>query len=283
MARMSTLLSEIDLIGMQPARVSAGEVTYPPGGRLGPRWQHDVELVLVHSGSARITVDDDAPFALHQGSVALLLPGHREYFEFDARTDTHHSWVQLGVTGTVPAEIASAPRVLPASTALTELVRASALPATADALAASLAAAAIWRYVGDARSPGDAPADAVELARRHLDRHLADVELSLDGLASTALVTPAHLVRRFRAELGVTPMAYLWERRVAVAVDLLQSTGLPIKEVALRTGFRSVYHFSRRVKAHAGVPPTEVRARQSSSSADASRSVAAPSRSVTRT
>ena len=96
-------------------------------------------------------------------------------------------------------------------------------------------------------------------------------------------MSPAHLVRRFRAELGTTPMAYLWERRVAVAVDLLQSTGLPIKEVAARTGFRSVYHFSRRVKAQAGVPPTEVRARQSSSSADASRLVAAASRSVTRT
>ena len=69
----------------------------------------------------------------------------------------------------------------------------------------------------------------------------------------------------------------------AVAVDLLESTGLSIKEVAARTGFRSVYHFSRRVKAQAGVPPTEVRERQSSSSAASSRSVAAPSRSVTRT
>lgn len=95
-------------------------------------------------------------------------------------------------------------------------------------------------------------------------------------------MSSARLVRRFRAELGTTPMAYLWERRVAVAVDLPGSTGLPLKEVAARTGFRSVYHFSRRVKAQAGVPPTEVR-RQSSSSAATSRSVAAPSRSVTRT
>jgi transcriptional regulator GlxA family with amidase domain len=169
----------------------------------------------------------------------------------------------------VPAEIASAPRVLPASTALTELVRASALPATADALAASLAAAAIWRYVGDARSPGDAPADAVELARRHLDRHLADVELSLDGLASTALVTPAHLVRRFRAELGVTPMAYLWQRRVAAGIELLRNTGLPVGEVARRSGFRSVYHFSRRVKEATGMAPTEVRRRGWSQTAPA--------------
>jgi transcriptional regulator GlxA family with amidase domain len=94
-------------------------------------------------------------------------------------------------------------------------------------------------------------------------------------------------VRRFRAELGTTPIAYLWERRVALGIDLLRSTGLPVQAVATRAGFRSVYHFSRRVKAHAGSSPTAIRAAvwagQSSSSAATSRSVAAPSRSVTRT
>ena len=263
---MCRQLSEIDLIGMRAVRVSAGEVTYPPGGRLGPRWQHDVELVLMHSGSARITVDDEAPFALQSGFVALLLPGHREYFEFGAREETKHSWVQLGVTGRVPAMVARAPRTLATSGALTRMVHEAVSAAreplgSHDGLAASLVAAAIWRYVGDSRSPGDAPADAVELARRHVDRHLADVELTLDCLASTAYVTPAHLVRRFRAELGVTPMAYLWQRRVAAGLELLTNTGLPVGEIARRSGFRSVYHFSRRVKEATGMPPTEVRRR----------------------
>src|ERR687887_338603 len=54
MATMRALLSEIDL-------VSAGEVVYPPGGRLGPRWQRDVQLVLVHEGSARVAIDGSPP------------------------------------------------------------------------------------------------------------------------------------------------------------------------------------------------------------------------------
>ena len=278
---MSTLLSEIDLVGLRAVRLSAGEVTYPPGGRLGPRWQRDVELVLVHSGSARITVDDDPPFVLERGSVALLLPEHREYFEFDAHEETHHSWVQVGLGGSPPTEIARAPRVLTASSALTELVREAASaagallapeaePAGSPAaeqtsrapgaqLAASLAVAAIWRYVADARSGGDGPMGTVELARRHLDLHLADVDLTLHGVAATVHVTPAHLVRRFRAELGVTPMAYLWRRRVAAGIELLTSTGLPVGEIARRTGFRSVFHFSRRVKEATGMAPTRVR------------------------
>jgi AraC-like DNA-binding protein len=262
MATICALLSQID----PRARVSVGEVVYPPAGRLGPRWQHDVELVLVHAGSARIAVDDDPPFVLLPGFVALLLPGHRELFEFDAREDTHHSWVQLNIEEPVVREVALALRVLPASAALTELVHGAVSAvrsplATGEQVAASLAAAAIWRYVGEAGSPAEGHSDAVGLARAHLNRHLSDPELSLERVAAAAHVTPAHLARRFRAELGATPMAYLWRRRVDAGVDLLTSTGLSVGEIARRVGFRSVYHFSRRVKQATGLPPTELRRR----------------------
>src|SRR5919201_3227679 len=106
MATMCALLSEIDPGNqLRPVRISVGEVTYPPGGRLGPRWQHDIELVLVHSGSARIVVDDDPPAVLRPETVGLLVPGHRESFDFDAHDETHHSWVQLGVAGSAPDAI----------------------------------------------------------------------------------------------------------------------------------------------------------------------------------
>src|SRR5688572_16368736 len=113
MATMRELLSEID-----PDRVSVGEVTYPPGGRLGPRWQDDVQLVLVHSGSARIAVDDREPVTHAVGTVALLLPGHREHFAFAADEPTHHSWIQAHL----PTAPQGLPGALPISPALADLV-----------------------------------------------------------------------------------------------------------------------------------------------------------------
>jgi AraC-like DNA-binding protein len=263
MATMCTLLSEIDL---RPVRISVGEVVYPPGGRLGPRWQHDVELVLVHTGSARIAVDDDPPLVLLPESVALLLPGHRESFEFDSGEHTHHSWVQLRLEGSVPEEVEHAPRVQPASTALTGLVReavsvARTPLATAEQVAASLAEGAVWRYVGESDAHAGGRAGTAELARRQLDLHLADPDINLERVAAAVHVTPAHLVRRFRLELGTTPMAYLWQSRVAAGIDQLTNTGLPVGEIARRCGFKTVYHFSRRVKQATGLPPTEVRRR----------------------
>lgn len=253
MATMHTVLSEID------QRLSVGAVVYPPGGRLGPRRQFDVQLVLLHAGTVRIEVDGTERALLRPGWTALLLPGHVERFAFDPRGPTRHSWVQARIAAT---PFSALPPAQPTSAALAELVRQAVAAAKAPPgpLLHALAAAALWRYAADAESRLPGASDAVPRARAAIHDRLGDPELDLAQIAAAAHVSPAHLVRRFRAELGTTPIAYLWERRVALAVDLLRSTGLPLKEVAARTGFRSVYHFSRRVKAQAGVPPTDVRA-----------------------
>ena len=72
-------------------------------------------------------------------------------------------------------------------------------------------------------------------------------------------MTPAHLIRSFRAEHGTTPMAYLWERRAALGADLLANTGLPIVTVAARCGFKTAHHFSRRIRQATGLPPAALR------------------------
>jgi AraC family transcriptional regulator len=258
MARMGLVLSDVDL-------VSAGEVVYPPGGRLGPRWQEDVQLVLVHSGTARIAIDDEAPATVNAGWVRLLLPGHRERFAFADDEPTRHSWLQLRVPDP-PAQLAGLPVALPASTALTELAHEAVSVArsplmTAEHVARALAVAAVWRYIGEAESTVRGTGDAVATARAFLHAHVGDPDVDLRAVAAAAHVTPAHLVRRFRAELGITPMAYLWQRRVAIGIDLLTQTGLPVGAIAAQTGFKTVYHFSRRVKQHTGAPPTAIRLR----------------------
>lgn len=106
------------------------------------------------------------------------------------------------------------------------------------------------------------PSTPVERARGFIHDRLPDADVDLRAIAAAAHVTPVHLVRRFRAELGTTPVAYLWRQRVATGIELLTSTGLPVSEIASRAGFRSVYHFSRRVKNHTGAAPTQLRRRR---------------------
>ena len=256
---MRDLLPEID-------HVSVGTVTYPPGGTLGPRTQSDLQLVLVHAGSARVWVDG-APCRLAAGQVGLLLPGHRERFAFDERVPTRHSWVQAhvrAVPAALYARLRAQPTALPLSPALDALAReavattAAALP-TSPAVVAHLAAAALWRYVGEAERRRPERARPVDDAQRLIHARLGDPALTVEAIAEAVHVTPAHLIRSFRAEHGVTPKAYLWERRVALALDLLAHTGLPLAAVAERCGFRTAHHFSRRVKRATGLPPAALR------------------------
>jgi AraC family transcriptional regulator len=248
-----------------PAEVSVGEVTYPPGGTLGPRWQRDVQLVLVHEGAASITIGDAPRPVLRAGSVALLLPGHRETFAFAPDRPTRHAWLQ----GHVPAlpdelveRLARLPPALPTSTALAALARSAVdLRATPGPLLHALVVAALWRYVTDGERQLVTRPGFVEQAREHLHAHLHDPELDLATLAGACHVSAAHLARTFRRELGVTPIAYLWEQRVAAGIDLVAHTGLPVGTIADRCGFKTVYHFSRRVKRATGSAPTELRRR----------------------
>jgi AraC-like DNA-binding protein len=253
---------------LRPSRVSAGQVVYPSGGRLGPRRQHDFGLLLVHSGSATVTVDGVAQKPLTQGSVGLLLPGQREEISFAASVSTRHSWVSARLAAPPPelvATFASLPSAITASRALAVIVRevvatARDQRAAAPALLGALAQAALWRYMSDAKSGAAHPGHgAVDRARLYIDAHVGDPSLDLSRVAAAVEVTAPHLVRRFKSELGITPMAYLWERRTTAAIDLLTHTGLSVGEIAARTGFKSVFHFSRKIREHAGQAPTEVR------------------------
>ena len=266
-ARVRKILSLVDVeMELRPTRVSVGTVTYPPGGTLGPRTQSDLQLVLIHAGSAQVWVDD-TPRRLTAGQVGLLLPGHRERFEFDTRVATRHSWVQAEVPElprTVCERLAALPAMLPLSPALDALAReavstaATALP-TSPSVLAHLTAATLWRYVGEAERQAPERARPVDDAERCIHANLHDPALTLDRIARSAHVSSAHLVRSFRAAHGSTPMAYVWQRRVALGVDLLVNTGLPLATVSERCGFKTVHHFSRRVKAASGLPPGALR------------------------
>lgn len=132
---------------------------------------------------------------------------------------------------------------------------------------ASLATAALVLYLEEARTQGlqgqgvgahPAVVAARESVRRHLHAHV-----TLAAMAEAAHVAPDYLIRLFRHHLHTTPIRYLWEERVRLGTYLLEHTGLPVQEVATRTGFQTTKHFCRRVRAATGLPPREVRRQHS--------------------
>ena len=79
-------------------------------------------------------------------------------------------------------------------------------------------------------------------------------------LSETYAVSPAHLRRCFHRFVGVSPQAYLTERRLERACRLLRSTHMTVAAVGEAIGFESVYTFSRVFTERFLIPPSKWRA-----------------------
>jgi AraC family transcriptional activator FtrA len=88
-------------------------------------------------------------------------------------------------------------------------------------------------------------------AQSHLDRPLAVADL-----ATRAAVSPATLHRRFRAELGTTPLAWLTGERVALACRLLERGESRLEVVARRTGLGTAANLRSALRRETGLTPS---------------------------
>jgi len=96
-------------------------------------------------------------------------------------------------------------------------------------------------------------------ARDFIDRNYAQ-PLDVPAMARTALMSPAHFSRKFRASYGETPYSYLMTRRIERAKALLRQ-GKPVIDTCVAVGCTSLGSFSSRFTEIVGVTPSQYRAR----------------------
>jgi transcriptional regulator GlxA family with amidase domain len=92
-------------------------------------------------------------------------------------------------------------------------------------------------------------------------RESAEASLDLPGLARELKVGYRWFRRAFVHHTGLSPHKYLLEIRLARARSLLAQSSLPIKEIALRTGFVDEQYFCRFFHKKVGQTPSVWRAR----------------------
>ncbi|MFE1315180.1 DNA-3-methyladenine glycosylase 2 family protein [Streptomyces sp. NPDC058755] len=102
-------------------------------------------------------------------------------------------------------------------------------------------------------------ADAVGRAVRLIADGVVDRE-GVAGLASRLGYSARQVQRQLTAELGAGPVALARAQRAHTARVLLQTTELPITEIAFASGFASVRQFNDTVREVYDSTPTEVRA-----------------------
>jgi AraC-like DNA-binding protein len=94
--------------------------------------------------------------------------------------------------------------------------------------------------------------------RRYLHERF-DQPMTLDELAERMHVSRWHLCRAFKRHFGQTPMECLQAVRMQHAALFLRDVNLSVQEVARRSGYEDLFHFSKQFKKHYGVSPRAMR------------------------
>ena len=88
-------------------------------------------------------------------------------------------------------------------------------------------------------------------------------EITLSELADEVNFSKAYFIKRFTDLFGMSPMKFVNQCRIDRAKKLILQTELPLSEIALKCGFRSLHYFSRTFKTFEDISPNEYRKNQS--------------------
>lgn len=214
------------------------------------------ELIVILSGIMHIS-GQDQDLILQTGDAALYPAGVRHWEQSDENEPVESCFIVFDDPGF------SADRILvnrsegillrPLAAALYEQsMIAPHVPYGDDCLSLML------KIFHAEKNEQETESEFIRKTNVFMRRHLSS-SVTLDDIANAAGLSKYHFLRHYSAKTGKTPIQVLWEMRCSEAVSLLKYTALPLKEVAARTGFSDLAHFSRRIKDFSGLLPHQFR------------------------
>ncbi|MFS0894672.1 helix-turn-helix domain-containing protein [Microbacterium sp. 179-I 3D3 NHS] len=235
--------------------------------RVRSRGTAETVVLLCVSGRGTVTIGGERFVLTPSSSIAIAAGSPHSY---EASADDPWSIWWLHVRGTDAAELATT--TLGRQNPLTRLRSLDRVVALFDelvtvlerrlSLAQLLTASGIaWnlltRIAADSTLPGEG--SPLERAMHYLESRI-DSSIQVNELAALVGMSPSHLSALFREATGGGPGAFHTSLRMARARSLLDTTTLPVREVALAVGYTDPLYFSRHFRRLHGVNPSGYRA-----------------------
>ena len=101
--------------------------------------------------------------------------------------------------------------------------------------------------------------DSLSIALDYISGHLCET-VTLEQIAESCHLSKYHLCHRFRSELGMTVMQYIFHQRHLRAKSALLETRAPVSVIAMENGYSSASHFSSLFRKTEGMTPSAFRA-----------------------
>lgn len=112
----------------------------------------------------------------------------------------------------------------------------------------------IFKQYGQPPAVASRQAHSLNWVSSYLSFHIGE-PLSVADMARRANLSPSRFGVVFRRHFGLSPHQYFLRLRIGHAQELLRTTDLPLREIAVSCGFADVHHFSKAFKRVARLPP----------------------------
>lgn len=219
------------------------ECDFSPGadsvGLFGPKFEVDWTRWVCEPGAERLMIELDVTDLQDAGDLEAMLPGRRVLQQDLTLRDAH---------------LASLMRLV------ADEVRQGSPHGRlyATSLSVGLAAYLFNEHGRGGRTPQRergalSPAQKTRVVEV-VQQRLAE-DLRLEELASVAGISRFHFLRLFKNTFGMTPHGFILNQRVDAARQLLETTSLPIADIAHAAGFSSQSHLSTAMKRLLGMTP----------------------------
>lgn len=101
--------------------------------------------------------------------------------------------------------------------------------------------------------------NAIKIAKEYIEKNYSKEDFSLLDTAEYMNLSPQHLSRLFKKEVGITFVDYLTRVRTRKSIELLYQHDMKIYEISEKVGYSSQHYFSSVFKKETGMSPVDYR------------------------
>lgn len=263
---------EVSYYRFHDAGIKALHLTFPPNKLcIRSHWHERAEMLYIQSGGVRLEVGTDI-FEASAGEVVYIPPNtpHRgttgdntvryDVLMLDIRSFYNETNVCRRMFSMLYDKKLTIPYVSRDETVI-RCVNALCHELDPNSLDA---AAMTYRLLSEicktgVLSPQYKPkSDVVTAIAIYIESHF-DQDVDMPDLCREFGYTAAHLCRKFKTTIGLTPMTYLKIYRLERSRELIAGTDRSISEIARQCGYADANYFTRCFTEHFGAPPTHYR------------------------
>lgn len=241
-----------------------------PNKSWGPGTKGLYKIHYVHCGKGKLFVNNKE-LPVQEGECFVLYPDTYLYYEADAITPWHYSWIAFDGTNAEyylkRANIGKEDIVVKTFDRLTledafqKLMKINLSDVTKDLKFISLLYTILSTFIPPEEKNSEkdyVSSEHIKSALKYIHEHYTE-NISITDIAAHLSLERKYFSRIFKEQLRMPPSVYLSNYRLSQACEMLETTNLSISEISQKIGYDNPFSFSRAFKKNYNLSPATYR------------------------